>query len=105
MLKRGSLMEQLLKKALLIGMGAAVLTREKIENFLNELSKAPEKVTIEELLSQLIKKGEETRNELEQRIGEKVKEIIKQTSLVTKEDILKLERKIEELEKKITDKS
>ncbi len=98
-------MEQLLKKALLIGMGAAVLTREKIENFLNELSKAPEKVTIEELLSQLIKKGEETRNELEQRIGEKVKEIIKQTSLVTKEDILKLERKIEELEKKITDKS
>jgi len=94
-------MEELLKKFLLMGMGAFALTREKIEGFLDELSKAPEKMEIDDLLSELIKKGQETRDELEQRIGKRLQKIIDQTKLATKEDIARLEKKIEELEKKI----
>lgn len=94
-------MEQLLKKVLLLGMGATVLTREKIDNFLEELSKSPEKVTVDELLSTLIRRGEETRGELERKIGERLEKIIEQTNLATKEDIKRLERKIEDLERKI----
>jgi len=94
-------MEELLKKFLLLGMGAFALTKEKMESLLEELSKAPEKMQINEFLSELLKKGQETRNELEQRIGEKLEKIIDQTRLATKDDITRLENKIDQIEKRL----
>jgi len=94
-------MEELLKKFLLLGMGAFALTKEKMESLLEELSKAPEKMQINEFLSELLKKGQETRNELEQRIGEKLEKIIDQTRLATKDDIARLENKIDQIEKRL----
>lgn len=94
-------MEEILKKVLLIGMGAAMLTKEKLENFLNELSKTPEKIKEDDILSQIIKKGQETRDELEKKIGSRLEKIIDKTKFATKEDIARLERKIDQLGEKI----
>lgn len=94
-------MEELLKKVLLIGVGAAMLTREKLENFLDELSKTPEKIKEGDILSQIIKKGQEAREELERKIGKRLEKIIDRANFATKEDIARVERKIGKLEEKI----
>ena len=94
-------MEELIRKALLLGVGAAALTKEKIETILDDLIKAAEKIEEEDLLSRVIKKGQETKGELEERIAKKLGRVIDKTELVTKDDILKLEKKIEMLENKI----
>lgn len=94
-------MEKLLRKALIIGMGAAALTKERMEALLEDLSKTAERVGEEDLLSQIIKKGEETREELEGRIVKELRRLITQGELATREDILRLEAKIDNLEKSI----
>jgi len=92
-------MEKLLRKALLIGMGAAALGKEKMEALLEDLSRTAEKVGEEDLLSQIIKKGEETREELEKRIAKELEGLINKGKFATKEDILRLEEKLDKLEK------
>lgn len=92
-------MEKLLRKALIIGMGAAALTKERMENLLDELSEAAEKVGEEDLLSQMVKKGEQTRKEFEERIVEQLRGLIARGNFATKEDIARLEDKIDRLEK------
>lgn len=94
-------MERLLRKALIIGMGAAALTKERMETLLDDLSKTAERVGEEDLLSQIIKKGEETREELGRRIVEELERLIVQGKFATREDILRLEKKIDSLEKTI----
>jgi len=90
-------MEKLLKKVLLIGMGAFALTKEKMETLLNEISTGADKLKEEDFLSRIIEKGEETRKELEKSIEEKLRKIIDKANLATKDDILRLEDKIEKL--------
>lgn len=98
-------MEQLIKKFLLLGMGAFTLTREKVESFLRELEKAPEKMEINDLLSELMKKGQQTRSELEQRIAKNFQRIIDQANIATRDDITRLEKKIEELGREVKKES
>jgi len=90
-------MERLLKKALLIGMGAAALTKEKMETLLNDLTTSVDKIEEEDFLSQIIKKGEETREELEENIEKKLRKLIERANLASKDDILRLEKKIDRL--------
>ncbi|MCD6575209.1 hypothetical protein J7K97_05985 [Candidatus Aerophobetes bacterium] len=90
-------MERLLKKALLIGMGAAALTKEKMETLLNDLTTSVDKIEEEDFLSQIIKKGEETREELEENIEKKLRKLIERANLASKDDILRLEKKIDQL--------
>ena len=90
-------MERLLKKALLIGMGATALTKEKMETLLNDLTTSVDKIEEEDFLSQIIKKGEETREELEENIEKKLRKLIERANLASKDDILRLEKKIDRL--------
>jgi len=90
-------MERLLKKALLIGMGAAALTKEKMETLLNDLTTSVDKIEEEDFLSQIIKKGEETREELEENIEKKLRKLIERATLASKDDILRLEKTIDRL--------
>jgi len=95
-------MESLLGRFLLSGLGVLVLTQEKIEEFIKELTKKGEIAQREnkELLTEIIEKGEEKRKEIEGKIREKVKKVLSQMNVATKGDIQKLEKRIQTLEKK-----
>ncbi|MFQ5834946.1 MAG: phasin family protein [bacterium] len=95
-------MESLLGKFLLSGLGVLVLTQEKIEELIEELTKKGKIAEKEnqKLLTQIIEKGEEKRKEIEGKIREKVEIMLSQMNVATKDDIQKLEKRIESLEKK-----
>jgi len=95
-------MESLLGKFLLSGLGVLVLTEEKIEKFIEELTKEGEitQKGKKELLTEIIEKGEEKKKEIEGKIREKVENMLSQMNVATKSDIQKLEKRIEALEKK-----
>jgi polyhydroxyalkanoate synthesis regulator phasin len=96
------MMESLLGKFLLSGLGVLVLTEEKIEKFIEELTKEGEitQKGKKELLTEIIEKGEEKKKEIEGKIREKVENMLSQMNVATKSDIQKLEKRIEALEKK-----
>lgn len=95
-------MESLLGKFLLSGLGVLVLTEEKIVKFIEELTKEGEitQKGKKELLTEIIEKGEEKKKEIEGKIREKVKNMLSQMNVATKNDIQKLEKRIATLEKK-----
>lgn len=95
-------MESLLGKFLLSGLGVLVLTEEKIEKFIEELTEEGEitQKGKKELLTEIIEKGEEKKKEIEGKIREKVENMLSQMNVATKNDIQKLEKRIEALEKK-----
>ena len=95
-------MESLLGKFLLSGLGVLVLTQEKIEELIEELTKKGEIPEREKkkLLTEIIEKGEKKRKEIEGKIKEKVEIMLSQMNVATKDDIQKLEKRIEALEKK-----
>ena len=95
-------MESLLGKFLLSGLGVLVLTEEKIEKFIEELTKEGEitQKGKKELLTEIIEKGEEKKKEIEGKIREKVENMLSQMNVATKNDIQKLEKRIATLEKK-----
>jgi len=95
-------MESLLGKFLLSGLGVLVLTEEKIEKFIEELTKEGEitQKGKKELLTEIIEKGEEKKKEIEGKIREKVENMLSQMNVATRNDIQKLEKRIATLEKK-----
>lgn len=95
-------MESLLGKFLLSGLGVLVLTEEKIEKFIEELTKEGEitQKGKKKLLTEIIEKGEEKKKEIEGKIREKVENMLSQMNVATKNDIQKLEKRIATLEKK-----
>jgi len=96
------MMESLLGKFLLSGLGVLVLTEEKIEKFIEELTKEGEitQKGKKELLTEIIEKGEEKKKEIEGKIREKVENMLSQMNVATKNDMQKLEKRIATLEKK-----
>jgi len=96
-------MEELLKKLILAGIGALELTREKAEEVIEELFKRGKIVYQEKknLLQELAKRGEEQKERLEKVVEKVVERVISRTTIATKNDIKKLEEKLEKLEKKI----
>ncbi|MEA1965282.1 MAG: phasin family protein [Candidatus Aerophobetes bacterium] len=97
-------MEKLLRDVFLVGLGVLSLTREKAEEIVEELTRL-RGVTEKEkrtLLERLIKKGEEQKKEIDERIGERVEKVVSRLKVATKEDIERLEKKIEELKKKLS---
>jgi len=97
-------MEELFRKFLLLGAGTLVLTREKIEEIVDELARcsgiAPKEKG--DLLARLLRKGEEEKAEWERKMGEKLEALLAHTKIATKEDINRLEKNLETLERKIT---
>jgi len=96
-------MERLFKKLILAGIGALDLTREKAEEVLEELAKKGE-IAFEEkrdLLKEVVKRGEEQKEQIEKRIEKVIEKVISRTRIATVNDIKKLEEKIEKLERKI----
>jgi len=95
-------MMDLIKKTLFIGMGLVSMTKQKAEAIVKPLVKKGELSEKEgrEFSNELLKKSEEARKVLEKMIDEFVKRTLSKMNIPTKDDYLKLSRRIEKLEKK-----
>jgi polyhydroxyalkanoate synthesis regulator phasin len=96
-------MVDLIKKALYTGVGLAVLTKEKAEELVKELTQQAKLSEHEgkELFDGLLKQSEQARNDLQTKIDEAVLAVVKRLNLVTKDEVTSLKAKVDELSSKI----
>jgi len=96
-------MSDLLRKGILLGLGAASLTKEKVDNFVNELVDKGEisKDKSSELLQELLNLVREQEGKIDKKINDEVNNLLKKLDIPSKSDIKKLEKKIDLLTKKI----
>ncbi len=93
-------MKDMLKNVMYAGIGAAFLTREKLEELRKELMDKG-CLSVEEgkaFVDDLLKKSDAAKGNLEQWIGRKVEEKVKQCHLASTDEVAELRRKVEELE-------
>lgn len=93
-------MRNMLKKGLALGLGLAITSKEQAEKFVEELVKKGE-MTQEEskgFVNELIQKGEEMQKELDEMINKRLNQLLGQLNVATKEEIKRLEQRINELE-------
>lgn len=92
-------MIELVKKALLTGVGVAALTKEKIEEVARDFVEKG-KMTEQEgkdLVNDLVTRSEESRAELQKVIGEKVESVLEKMDLAKKSEVDSLRGEVEEL--------
>ena len=96
-------MIDLLKKTLLAGVGAAALTREKVESLVDELVEKGEIASKEgpKLVKDLLQESQKAKKELEERVEEATQKALKKLRLATRAEVEEIKAKLEELEKKV----
>lgn len=101
-ISEGSIIKNLLNQFISLGVGAAVFSKEQIERSVEDLVRKGE-ISIgdsRELVERLIEKGSKMREEMDSIIASKVSQTLDQLHLVSKDELRKLERRIEELERR-----
>lgn len=93
---------EIAKKLAMMGLGLAVITKEKAEEIAKELEEKGQMTSEESraFVEELIKKSEKQKAEIEKRISEEVKKATAKLNFATKTDIIRLEKRIAALEKK-----
>ncbi len=96
-------MQDLLKKALSLGLGALLVSKDKIEDVVNELVKKGELGQEEgkNLVNELVEKGEASMNELEVKIEKIVKNVTEKLNLPTRKELNEIKSEIEQLKEKL----
>ena len=96
-------MVNLIKKAFYTGLGLAVLTKEKAEELVKELSEQTKLSEHEgkDLVESLMKQSEQARNDFQTKIEEAVQSVVKRLNLASKDEVASLKAKIDELSAKI----
>ena len=91
-------MIDLLKKTLLAGIGMTLMTKDKAEELAREIVKSAQLSADkgEEFVKEAVKRAERGRVDLEATIQRIVDETIKRTHLATRDDIVKLNARIDE---------
>ncbi len=92
-------MVDLIKKALYTGVGLAVLTKEKAEDLVKELTQQAKLSEQEgkELFDGLVKHSEQVRNDFQAKVDEAVLTVVKRMNLATKDEVESLRAKVEAL--------
>lgn len=89
-------MQDVVKKAFLMGLGAVALTKEKAEEFVEDLKKN-KNITPEEgkkLVQQMLDKSGEYKQKVRKEIRKQVKKVVSEMGVATKEDIDKLRKEM-----------
>ena len=94
-------MKDFIKRMMLFGIGLAAMTREKIEEFVNELVKKGEVSEKEgkEMVQELIDKSKKVRKDLEGKMEEVAAATLKKLHIPTRSELDDLKERIEKLEK------
>ena len=84
------------RKAILLGLGALELTREKVESFVDELVKRGEASAKEKagLVDEFLKTAEKEEKKALEKISSALREVVSELELVTKEDLQAIERRL-----------
>ena len=96
-------MSEMIRKMGLFSVGVISLTQEKAEEFTQEMIKKGEMSREEgkKFVREVLSEKEKQVKDLEDKINEKVENVMKKSGVVMKSDISALEKKIEKLEKTI----
>lgn len=97
------MLKDLFTTGLYAGIGLVALTKEKAEEIIQELVKKGEvsKEEGKDLLKNLVDKIDQEKRRLQRKIDEQIELAIKNMNLVRKQEMDELKLKIEELERKI----
>ncbi len=96
-------MIELIRRGILLGLGALSLTQEKAKSFVDEMVKRGE-VTKDEgvkLVEEILDRAKEQERRINEKINVEIRKAIDSLGVASKEDIASLEKRIEELGKKI----
>ena len=95
-------MIDLIKKALFTGVGMAVLTKEKAEELVKELTQQAKLSEQEgkDLVDGLLKQSEEVRIEFQAKVDDAVLSVVKRLNLASKDEVESLRTKLDELSAK-----
>ncbi|GAB7386644.1 ATP synthase subunit B [Bacillaceae bacterium] len=95
-------MMDFIKKGLAFGLGLAVTSKEQVEKLVNEWVKKGElsKEESKEMIRQLTQRGEEEKEALKRIMREQLKQMMDELNVASKDDINRLEKRIENLEKR-----
>src|SRR5271156_6677871 len=96
-------MVDLIKKALYTGVGMAVLTKEKAEELVKELTQQAKLSEQEgkELFDGLLKQSEQARTDFQSKVDEAVETVVKRLNLATKDEVETLKSKLDALSAKL----
>jgi len=96
-------MFEVIRKTVLAGIGAVVLTKEKAEGLVDELIRRGEVASEErpKVVQELLTKAAEMRKEWHEKVEQTVKETVERLGIPTKAELDALTRKIDELSVKV----
>lgn len=97
-------MLNIIKKAMLTGIGLSLIAKDEVEELAKELinkSKMSEKEG-SKFIEELQKKYDETQDRLEERVQQTTKEFLKKADVVTGDELRGLKKEIRELKKAIS---
>ena len=94
----------IIKKAMLLGLGVLSLTKEKAEELVDDLIKRGEVAREErfKMVDKLLKEAEKQEEELVRKISETVQKVITDIGLPTKKDLDEISKRLEEIEKRVS---
>ncbi len=99
-------MSDLITKTILTGLGLVSLTKEKAEELVKDLIKEG-KVSESEgskFVKKLLEKAEDSKKTIEKQMEKIVYDVLKKLNVPSRKDIIRLNSKIEELNKKFSEK-
>lgn len=91
-------MIELIKKAFYTGLGAAELTREKIEDLARELSEKGKvsESEVKKFVDEMISKSQERKDQVKKQIEKMTEDALKKMNLASREDLEALEKRLSE---------
>lgn len=92
-------MKELLYKAAALGWGAMILTREAAEKLVDELVKRGEvgQEEAKDLVNELLERGRKQQEKMQEVIRQQTAQILEELNLPSRDDLLRLEAKIDRL--------
>lgn len=93
-------MKEFMRKSMLFGIGLATLTREKIEETVDEFIKKGEMTEKEgkETIDDLVKKSKEVTEELTEKVEKMVSDTLQKLNIPARDEFLALKEKVEKME-------
>lgn len=98
-------MSDLFKKAISLGWGLTIVSKEKVEKAVDDLVKRGELAPSEskDLVNRLVERGEEEQSQFKSYIHEQIRRILTDIHVPSENDIVSLEQRIATLEQRVAE--
>jgi polyhydroxyalkanoate synthesis regulator phasin len=99
LIERRKIMIDLIKKTMLAGVGLAAMTKDKVEELAEDLTKEGElsEKEAKKLLDDLLKRSKRAKKDLDKKMENVVMKVLKKMDVATKKDIARLDKKIKNI--------